>query len=299
MAQGLLISDAVALEKPLEQRQKRVALITGASGMRGIGRAIALRFVRDGLDVALVDIERPRSQIPDAEQAAGWRGIESVRDEVIALGGRAICIYADISDAAQVTGLCEGTIRELGQIDVLVNSARAVIGRDRVPVIDLELSEWERVMHVNATGTFLLCQAVARHLVARKSPGHIVNMSSLSSKRAMPNHAAYASSKFAVNGFTQLLARELGPHGIRVNAICPGWVDTGRFSLAEKLAAERSGKSAAEIAQAALAEQAKRNVLGRIAEADDVAGVAAFLISRDAQHITGQSINVCGGEVFH
>jgi NAD(P)-dependent dehydrogenase (short-subunit alcohol dehydrogenase family) len=276
-----------------------VAVITGASGMRGIGRAIALRFVKDGLDVVLVDIERLPSRIPEAELAAGWRGIESVKDEVQALGGRALCVHADISDATQVADLCDQAVREFGRIDVLVNSARAGIGRDRVPVVDLELSEWERVMHVNATGTFLLCQAVARHLIARKSPGHIVNLSSLSSKRAMPNHAAYASSKFAVNGFTQLLARELGPHGIRVNAICPGWIDTGRFSLAEKMAAEKAGKSVAEVARAALEEQASRNVLGRIADADDVAGVAAFLISRDAQHITGQAINVCGGEVFH
>lgn len=275
-----------------------MAIVTGASGMRGIGRAIALRFAKEGLDIALVDIHRSQSQIPQPEIDAGWRGIESVRDEIAALGRRAICIYADIADPAQVQQACERTLEELGSIDVLVNNARAGIGRDRVPVVELEPAEWDRVMAVNARGTFLFCQAVARHFVARGIPGRIINMSSLSGKRGLPLHAAYSASKFAINSLTQVLARELGSHKITVNAICPGWVDTGRFSLGEKLTAEQAGTSAEEQARAALEKQAKLNALGRIAVAEDVAGMAAFLISPDALHITGQAINVDGGESF-
>ena len=278
---------------------KRVAIVTGASGMRGIGRAIALRFAREGLDVALVDIKRDPSQIPEQELAAGWRGVESVQDEIAAVGRHAISIYADITDPAQVNHACERTITALGSIDVLVNNARAGIGRDRVPVVELELAEWDRVMTVNTRGTFLFSQAVARHLVARGGPGHIINMSSLSGKRGLAGHAAYSASKFAINGLTQVLARELGPYQITVNALCPGWVDTGRFSLGEKLAAENAGVSVDETRKAALEKQAQVNALGRIAVAEDVAGMAAFLISPDARHITGQAINVDGGECFH
>ena len=277
---------------------ERVAIVTGASGMRGIGRAIALRFARDGLDLALVDIRRDPSQIAEEEVAAGWRGIESVRDEIAASGRRAIAIYADITDLAQVNQACERTVKELGSIDVLVNNARAGIGRDRAPVVELEPAEWDRVMAVNARGTFLFCQAVARRLVERGGSGQIINMSSLSGKRGLPGHAAYSASKFAINGLTQVLARELGPYNITVNAICPGWIDTGRFSLGEKLAAEKAGVSIDETRRAALEKQAKLNALGRIAVAEDVAGMAAFLISPDARHITGQAINVDGGEHF-
>ena len=277
----------------------RVAIVTGASGMRGIGRAIALRFAADGLDVALVDIERIPTQVPEAEVAVGWRGIHSVREEIAAMGRRAVAICADIADPQQVAHATQRVLAELGSLDVLVNNARAAIGRDRVPVVELEPAEWDRVMNVNARGTFLFSQAVARHFIAQGIRGRIINMSSLAGKQGVPGIAAYSCSKFAINGFTQVLARELGPYGITVNAICPGWVDTGRFSLTEKLAAEKAGISIAEAQKALLEARAKSNALGRVAVGDDIAGVAAFLISPDAAHITGQAINVDGGECFH
>jgi NAD(P)-dependent dehydrogenase (short-subunit alcohol dehydrogenase family) len=282
----------------MNMQQPRVAIVTGASGMRGIGRAIALRFARQGLDIALVDIRRDPEQVPQPEIDAGWRGIESVQAEVEALGRRAACIHADIAEPAQVREVCERTLKELGAIDVLVNNARAAIGRDRVPVVDLDIAEWDRVMAVNARGTLLLCQAVARHFIAQGVAGRIINMSSLSGKRGMPLHACYSMSKFAINSLTQVLARELGPHGITVNALCPGWVDTGRFSLGEKLSARQAGTTAEAQHKAALEQQARMNALGRIAVAEDVAGMAAFLISPEAVHITGQAINIDGGEAY-
>ena len=273
--------------------------MTGAAGMRGIGRAIALRFAHEGLDVALVDIDRSTSQVPEAEIAVGWRGLESVQAEIARLGRRCECTYADISDEVQVNSACQRIIAGLGEFHVLVNNARAGIGRDRVPVVDLEAAEWDRVMQVNARGTFLFSKAAARHFIASGTRGRIINMSSLAGKQGQPGIAAYSTSKFAINGFTQVLARELGPHGITVNAICPGWVDTGRFSLTEKLAAEKAGVSVEEANKALLQARAKSNALGRVAIADDIAGVAAFLISPEAGHITGQAINVDGGECFH
>lgn len=277
----------------------KVAIVTGASGMRGIGRAVALRFARDGLDIALVDIHRPAAAMPQTEIDAGWNGIDSVRAEIEALGRRAISIHADVSDPQQVADICARTVRELGSFDVLVNSARAGLGRDRAPVVELELPEWDRVMSINARGSLMLAQAAARHFVARGIAGRIILMSSLAGKRGMPLHAAYTMSKFAVNGLVQVLASELGQYGITVNAICPGVVDTGRFNLSEKLEAERLGISAEERNRAVMHEYAKRNALRRVASSDDVAGMAAFLISPDGVHVTGQAINVDGGECFH
>lgn len=284
----------------MEAQVRKVAIVTGAGGMRGIGRAVALRFAKEGLDVALVDVPRDPAQLPPHERsAAGWRGIESVADEIRALGRRAIVVYADVSNEEQVKNACERTVRELGNIDVLVNNARAGIGRDKAPIVDIPPAEWDRVMAVNIRGTFLFSQAVARHLVACGRGGHIINMSSLSGKRGLPTLAAYSTSKFATNGFTQTLALELGPYNINVNAVCPGAVDTGRYSLADKLAADEAGITLEEFARQKLEDRAKGIALRRVATAEDVAGVTAFLISPDARHITGQAINVCGGETFH
>lgn len=279
--------------------ENRVAIVTGAGGMRGIGRAIALRYARQGLKLALVDVPRSKDQIPPAEIEAGWRDIESVAEEVGKLGSKAICVYADIANEQDVETACQRTIAAFGQIDVLVNNARAGIGRDRALAIDLDPAEWDRVMRVNARGTFLFARTVARHMVARGGPGHIINMSSQSGKRGLAMHSAYVASKFAVNGLTQCLAIELGKYNINVNAICPGVVNTGRYSLEETLAAESAGISLDEVAHARFEKHKQKVILPRIAVADDIAGVAAFLISPDAVHITGQSLNVCGGESFH
>ena len=280
-------------------REHRVALVTGAGGMRGIGRAIALRLARDGLDVALIDIRRPASQLPDDEVSSGWRGIESVSEEIAGLGRRTLPIYADISDPAQVSRAVEQTVAALGSVDVLVNNARAVLGRDFVPIVELEASEWDRVMAVNARGVFLCAQAVARHMIARRVAGTIVNISSSSGKRGRAGQAAYSASKFAVNSFTQSLALELAPHGINVNAICPGTVESGRFNLKEKRTAQEAGMSLHEFESARFAERGKQIPLGRVATVDDIANMAAFLISPQANYVTGQAINVDGGQIFH
>jgi 3-oxoacyl-[acyl-carrier protein] reductase/meso-butanediol dehydrogenase/(S,S)-butanediol dehydrogenase/diacetyl reductase len=180
----------------------------------------------------------------------------------------------------------------------LVNNARAVLGRDFVAVVELEAGEWERVMAVNARGVFLCAQAVARQVIAQGGPGQIVNISSDAGKRGIAGQAAYCSSKFAVIGFTQSLALELAPYGITVNAICPGSVDSGRFKLQEKLAADEAGVSVQELQHARHAEMSKQIPLGRVATPDDIANMAAFLISPQASYITGQAINVNGGQSF-
>jgi NAD(P)-dependent dehydrogenase (short-subunit alcohol dehydrogenase family) len=272
----------------------RVAVVTGAGGQRGIGRAIALRFARQGLDIALIDI----SDAPPDKQSV-WRGIDSVCDEIAQLGRRALSVRADVADADQVTVAFASIVQEFGRIDVLVNNARAPLGKDRLPVAELDPAEWDRVMSVNARGAFLCCRAVARHLINRRNSGHIVNISSLAGRRGYANMAAYSASKFAINGLTQSLALELGPHDIRVNAICPGTVDTGRSSPTESEEAQRAGITVEEVRQRQLDRHVQNQALRQVGTAEDIAGMAAFLISSDARHITGQCLNVCGGEMFN
>ena len=271
----------------------KVALVTGAGGKYGIGRAIATRLAKEGADVAVNDM----TDHPYATDQADWQGLPDVVREIEAMGRRAISVVADVSDAAQVKEMVDQTVAHLGKIDILVNNAGTMAGKDRVPVVDLAEEDWDRVQRVNVKGVFLCSQAVARHLIAQGTGGKIINMSSVTGKRGSARFAAYSASKFAVIGFTQSLACELAPYQVNVNAICPGLVDTERFGhLASVLMPENLS------ADEQLAEYARRSEaavpIGRLAEGADVAKMAAFLASDEAAYLSGVSITVSGGSVM-
>jgi NAD(P)-dependent dehydrogenase (short-subunit alcohol dehydrogenase family) len=201
-----------------------------------------------------------------------------------------------VRSATQVAAVVERALEMFGRIDVLVSNAGAPARADRVPVVDLAEDVWDTVIDVNLKGTFLCARAVARTMLDRNVRGRIVNVASNWGKVGGARRAAYCASKFGVIGFTQALAMELAPAGITVNAICPGAADTERLdhlgqrpdgTFDETLRAERLAQSGASIP------------LGRVARADDVAEVAAFLASDAAEYITGQAINVAGGAVMH
>jgi NAD(P)-dependent dehydrogenase (short-subunit alcohol dehydrogenase family) len=196
----------------------KVALVTGAGGERGFGRAIAVRLAQEGADVIINDFV----QNPYPGRSSAWRGLQSVVQEIEALGRRAVAIVADISDSAQVDKMVREGVEHLGQINILVNNAASSHGRDLVPVIDLEEKVWDATMRVNLKGAFLCSKFVAREMVCRGLGGKIIVMSSAVGKRGQACRAAYAASKFALVGFTQSLALELAPNKINVNAVCPG-----------------------------------------------------------------------------
>jgi NAD(P)-dependent dehydrogenase (short-subunit alcohol dehydrogenase family) len=272
----------------------KVAIITGAGGRHGIGRAIALRLAQEGADVVLTDIQRGPQAIRAEDRLAGWQGLPSVVSEVEALGRGALGLFSDVSDSAQVADMVSRTLDRFGRIDILVNNAGSQPGRDRVPVVDLEEDAFDEVIRVNVRGTFLCSKAVARHMVRRGGGGKIVVISSSAGKRGRARFAAYCASKFALIGFTQSLAQELGPHRINVNAICPGLVDTERTDfIAAALVPE--GQSAEEYRVMMIRERATSIPLGRVAIGDDIARMAAFLASRESDYITGLSISVSGG----
>jgi NAD(P)-dependent dehydrogenase (short-subunit alcohol dehydrogenase family) len=245
----------------------KVAIVTGAA--RGIALAIAKRFVAEGAKVVLADVlER------DGATAAKH------------LGGSARFVKCDVGDPADVGALVEAACKTFsGDIDILVNNAGIIHGAD---FLELKESDFDRVLRVNLKGSFLVGQAVAQRMVSQvaagKKPGVIINMSSINSVVAIPNQLPYCVSKGGVAQLTRVMALALAPHGIRVNAVGPGSIMTEM------------------LATVAVDRTAKRNVLsrtplGRIAEPEEVASVAVFLASDDANYVTGETVFVDGGRL--
>jgi meso-butanediol dehydrogenase/(S,S)-butanediol dehydrogenase/diacetyl reductase len=269
----------------------RVALVTGAGGEHGIGRAIAVRLAKEGADVIVNDV------VSRLAGTTEWGGVSQVVREIEALGRQALGVVADVSDAGQVDRMVRQGLEQFGHIDILVNNAGAPAGRDRVPVVDLDQDAWDLVLKVNVTGTFLCCQAVARAMIDRGQRGKIINISSTAGKRGVARYAAYCASKFAVRGFTQALALELAPYHINVNAICPGLTETERIDqLAAALAPE--GISVGAYREQMVNRVARATPLGRLGHVSDIAQMAAFLASSESDYLTALSITVAGGSVM-
>jgi|MGYP001084932633 3-oxoacyl-[acyl-carrier protein] reductase/meso-butanediol dehydrogenase/(S,S)-butanediol dehydrogenase/diacetyl reductase len=261
----------------------RVAVVTGAGRMRSIGRAIAVELARAGCDVVVTGTGRSPDRYPDDEKAAGWRDIDSVADEIRRLGRRATPHVVDVGDERAVEDLANAVLDEYGRVDVVVNNAAAARGNDRVPVVDLPVAEWDTVLRVNLRGTFLVSRAFARRLIAQAQGGSIINISSIGGKSMGANMAAYAASKAAVQSLTSSMAKELGRHGIRVNAICPGVTDTGRLDDQPPDAWQRY--------------VAEHVPLGRAGTAQEIAWTAVFLASDQGAWVSGQAWNVDGGQM--
>ena len=277
----------------------KVALITGAGGMKGIGRATALKLASQGADIVLSDVQRTSDNLPPQELAANWRSIDSVAEEVEALGRRTLKMWCDLTVSEQIQAMARRAAEHFGHIDILVNNARAIIGRDRVPVTELNEDVWQRFLAINTTAVFLCTKFVGQVMVRQGQGGRIINMASDASKRAKPMTAAYTSSKFAVIGLTQASALDLAPHRITVNAVCPGTVNTDRLNYWEQAQARAQGVAPEEFRAQIVANAAKATPLGRVAESEDVANLVAFLASDAASFITGQAYNVNGGALFH
>ena len=272
----------------------KVAVVTGAGGRHGIGRAIATRLALEGADVIVTDVEQSLEAIRPEDRQEGWEGLTSVVKEIEDIGRKAMGMFSDVSDSRQVNDMITRTLDRFGQIDILVNNAGSRPGKDRVPVVELEEEAFDEVMRVNVRGTYLCSQAAARHMIERGGNGKIIIISSGAGKKGIARYAAYCASKFALIGFTQSLAHELAPFNVNVNAICPGLVDSERVDfIAAALVPE--GQSAEEHRALMVRERNTRVPLGRIAVGDDIAKTAAFLSSSESDYLTGLSISVSGG----
>ena len=242
----------------------KVVLVTGAQ--RGIGREVAIRFARAGADVAL--------NFLDDEAAA-----KSAAAEIAALGRRAVTVAADVAKPDEARRLVGEAERALGPIDVLVNNAAIF---PRAPFLELTESMWDAVLDTNLKATFVCAQEAARRMIAARRPGAIINLSSGAPYRGSMRATAYMASKLGIVGLTRGMARELAPHGIRVNAVAPGITNT---------AMPRLGNT-----EEALATLGRANPTGRLAEPDDIADVIVFLATDAARYVVGQLIHVNGGD---
>ncbi len=274
----------------------KVALVTGAGGERGIGRAVAIRLAREGADVIVSDI----AANPYGPGSTDWEGAPAVVREIEALGRQAMAVLADVSVSDQVEAMVGSALERFGRIDILVNNAASRPGPDRVPVVELTEEAWDAVLSVNLKGTFLCSRAVARHMVDRGGGGKIVSLSSAAGKRGRARFAAYCASKFGIIGFTQSLALELAAERINVNAICPGLVDTERVGFIGAALSDEgvSGEAWLESGRHGedMARQAAEIPMARAAAAEDIAKTAAFLVSSQSDYLTGIAITVAGGQ---
>jgi 3-oxoacyl-[acyl-carrier protein] reductase/meso-butanediol dehydrogenase/(S,S)-butanediol dehydrogenase/diacetyl reductase len=277
----------------------KVALITGAGGMRGVGRATALKLAQQGADLVLTDVHRAPEDLPPGEIRLGWRGLDSVAGEVQALGRGCYTMPCDLGLPEQIQQLVQQGVGHYSRIDILVNNARAIIGRDKVPVTELAEDVWQHFLAINTTAVFLLTKLVGREMIRQGRGGRIINIASNASKQASARGAAYSASKFAVLGLTQASALDLAPYYITVNAVCPGPINTDRLSYWERARAEEEGISLEDFRARIVKETGQATPLGRIAEAEDVANLVSFLASEEAAFITGQAYNVNGGLLFH
>jgi 3-oxoacyl-[acyl-carrier protein] reductase len=262
----------------------KVAVVTGAGRMRSIGRPIAVALARAGCDIVLTGTGRSPDRYPDDEKAAGWRDIDSVADEVRAEGRQAIAVVSDVADLDAVENLANQTLSQFGRVDIVVNNAGAARGEDRKPVIDLDPDLWRTVIDVNLTGSFLMSKVFGRHLVESGHGGSIVNISSIAGKKLSPSTAAYAASKAGLQALTACMAQEVALAGVRVNAICPGVIDTSRMD---------------DLGRGEVWEEVIRTLvpMGRAGTGEDIAHIVVYLCSDEGSWVTGQAWNVDGGTV--
>ncbi len=250
------------------------AIVTGAA--RGLGEAIARRLVRDGFDVALLDVSP--SVKDTADRLAGVRE-----------GARTCAFVGDVADESFCDEAVRLTVAEFGGVEALVNNAG--IGGPASPSVETLVADFRRVLDVNLVGAFIMSRAVARVMIDQATGGLIVNIGSIFGQQAIAGDAAYAVSKAGIGLLTQTLALELAPSGIRVNTIAPGNMATDmHFDHLRSLARERGVAFETEV------EEVRRAIpLGRHGTGDDVAGAIAWLVSSDAAYVTGQTIGVNGG----
>ncbi len=255
--------------------ENRVAVVTG--GGRGIGATICGRFAEEGALVGVMDIQ---------DEAA-----QQVAEEIRGSGGQAIAVACDVTDQGDVEQAADQVEQKLGPLAIWVNNAGVSY---ILPFLECTERIWDQTLEVNLKGAFLGCQAAIRRMLPRNR-GVIINMSSQSGRVGNSHYAAYCASKFGVIGLTQSLAVEFAGEGIRVNAICPGVVRTPMWDTQIEDYARKRDLQPGEV----MPYFASKIPMGRIGKAEEVARVAVFLASDDADYITGQAINVSGGAVMH
>jgi NAD(P)-dependent dehydrogenase (short-subunit alcohol dehydrogenase family) len=246
----------------------QTAIVTG--GAQGIGAAVAIALASEGANVVVSDINE--------------LGIRPVSDTINSLGsGSCLALGCDVSDERQVEAMLQRTLEQFGKLDVLVNTAAWLDPAG--PVVDLPLDRFQHALDANLTGTFLCCKHALKPMIAA-GKGAIVNISSINGLRGFPNRASYGASKAAVVNLTETIARECAEQGIRVNAVCPGGVDTPRMPQLMANVAELEGRTREE----GLAEYEQRRP--SLLQPEEVAALILYLVSAESDKVTGNAVKI-------
>ena len=270
----------------------KVAMVTGAASKRGMGHAIALRLAREGADVIVADkFAAPKSMFPGDE---GWGGLDDVVKEITALGRKALAVTVDINAGKEIDAAMEKIMKKFGKIDILMHAA-AIRGPVGVPVVDLPEKDIRAIIDIDLVGSFLICKAAVRGMVARKEGGRIVIICSTAGLKGVPGSAAYCAAKWGTIGLTKSLALELAKNKINVNGINPGMFVTNLRDDSFTKMAEAEGITWEEARKKDQGALANMIPWGRLGTAEEIADLAYFLVSDQSAYMTGEVIVLGGG----
>jgi NAD(P)-dependent dehydrogenase (short-subunit alcohol dehydrogenase family) len=271
----------------------KVACITGAGRATGIGAAIAQRLAQEGCKVIVSDIGTAKGDALPAGMIGSTAELDEVVAGIKAVGGEACAAVCDVLVEQDVIELCSFARETYGSLDILVNNAG--IGYLMEPLTEMSLETWDSVLGVNLRGAFLATKHAARLMIARGQGGRVINIASQAAKSGFPFAAAYTSSKHGLIGLTRVAAIELGAHNITVNAICPNHITTGLGQWQNEYFSAAFGQTVDEYMEG----MKSRIPLGRPGLTEDIAKACAYLCSEQAVYVTGEAMNVSGGEEVH
>jgi len=273
---------------------EKVAVVTGSGRHKGIGKGIAKRMGEEGCRVVIADLGEEKGERFSEEHIGTTDEMEEVADEIRSdTDAEVLTVPCDVREEEDMERLVERTVEEWGHLDVFVNNAG--VGYIMKQLTELSFEDWNAVLDVNLRGPFLGTKHAGRQMIDQGGGGRIINIASQAAKSAVPLAGAYVSSKHGLVGLTRTAALELGEHDITVNAVCPNHITTGLGHWQNEFFSDKMGQSYEDYLQ----DIRDRVPLGRVGQVEDVARICAYLASDQAEYVTGEAINVSGGEEMH
>ena len=273
--------------------ENKTVVVTGSGRDKGLGQAILQRFADEGANCVVSDLGAP-AQHMGAGDIGTTAEMEKIASELRQRGAKVVTIPCDVRSEQSCEALAQKAVEAFGSLDVWVNNAG--IGYIMKPLLETTASEWDAVLGVNLSGAFFGTKAAARVMIKQGRGGRIINIASQAAKSGFPHMAPYTSSKHGMVGLTRSTAIELGAQGITVNAVCPNHVTTGLGAKQNEYFSKLLGFPSVE---AYIENMKRKNPLGRPGFASDTAAACAWLASDDAVYVTGEALNVSGGEEMH
>lgn len=267
----------------------KVALVTGAGNPEGIGFAVARALAEGGTAVVVADLCKDLD-VPGYYRLPKWEELQKRADELAGLGVRTLAVSVDVTSGESVEGLAKRVKEEFGGVDILVNNAGGAPGPGPLHLMDE--GAWNKTLQINLHGAFLVSKAIVPHMISQGRGGVIVNVSSKAGKVPRPFAGAYCVAKAGLIMFTRVQALELAPYGIRAHCVCPAQIETPLERWSWELEAKVLGKDLEEVKR----EKISQIPVGRLGTPRDVAEVVRFLVSEKASYMTGQAINITGGQ---